>query len=349
LFGGADNAAQAQIAGIQAGQQQAAGNINTGNQALQTNYAAALQPFTQNFGTATQGVGALGNALGLNGPQGDQSALTALKTTPGYQFQLGQGQNAINAAAAAGGTLNSGNQDIALSNYNQNLAGTTYNNYVSALQPYLGAANQAATGISNVDTGLGSGLNANQNTLANLNMGANVGIGNANASADLANQSLGLGLLGGGLSALTGGLGGGLGSSLLGGLGTLGAGLTGGGVGTFNPNNFGAAPNFSLFTGSDERLKEHIEPVGELYDGQQIYRYNYIGDIKPRIGLMAQEVLEDNPGAVGDIGFGYLGVDYGKATDRAADLARFLDAAGAADYDRATNLAGELARFLEAA
>jgi hypothetical protein len=57
-------------------------NINTGNQALQTNYAAALQPFTQNFGNATQGVGALGNALGLNGPAGTQSALTALKTTP---------------------------------------------------------------------------------------------------------------------------------------------------------------------------------------------------------------------------------------------------------------------------
>jgi hypothetical protein len=213
---------------------------------------------------------------------------------------------------------------------------------VAQLQPFLGAAQNAATGISNVDTGLGSGLNANQNTLAGLNMNANVGIGNAQASADLADQSLGLGLLGGGLSALTGGLGGGL----LGGLGTLGAGLTGGGVGTFG-GNFGAAPNFSLLTGSDERLKEHIEPVGELYDGQQIYRYNYIDDLKPRIGLMAQEVAEDNPGAVGDIGFGFLGVDYGAATDRPAELARFLDAAGADDYDRATDWAGEVARFLE--
>jgi hypothetical protein len=260
--------------------------------------------------------------LGLNGPQGTQSALTALQTTPGYQFQLGQGQNAINAAAQAGGTGGSGNEALALQKFGQNLAGTTYDNYVAQLQPYLGAANSAASGIANVDTGLGSGLNANQNTLAGLNMGANVGIGNANASADLANQSLGLGLLGGGLSALTGGLGGGL----LGGLGTLGAGLTGGGVGTFG-GNFGAAPNFSLLTGSDERLKEHIEPVGELYDGQQIYRYNYIGDILPRIGLMAQEVAEEYPDAIGDIGGGYLGVNYATATDRAAELARFLDAA----------------------
>jgi hypothetical protein len=215
---------------------------------------------------------------------------------------------------------------LALQKTAQNTAAGNYNNYVAELDPYLNLANSSAGGISSVDTGLGGGLNANQNTLANLNYGANVGIGNANASADLANQSLGLGLLGGGLSALTGGLGGGLGGGLLGGLGTAGAALTGGGVGTFG-GNFGAAPNFSLLTGSDERLKEHIEPVGELYDGQQIYRYNYIGDLKPRIGLMAQEVAEDNPDAVGDIGFGFLGVDYGAATDRAAELARFLDAA----------------------
>ena len=147
----------------------------------------------------------------------------------------------------------------------------------------------------------------------------------ANASADLADQSLGLGLLGGGISALTGGLGGGLGGSLLGALGTGGAALTGGGIGNFN-GNFGAAPSFSLWP-SDERLKENIEPVGELYDGQQIYRYNYLTDIMPHIGLMAQEVAEDNPGAVGDIGLGFLGVDYARATDRAAELARFLDAA----------------------
>lgn len=60
----------------------------------------------------------LGNVLGLNGPAGNQSALAALKSTPGYQFQLQQGNNAINAAAAAGGTLNSGNQQLALANYN---------------------------------------------------------------------------------------------------------------------------------------------------------------------------------------------------------------------------------------
>jgi hypothetical protein len=46
---------------------------------------------------------------------------------------------------------------------------------------------------------------------------------------------------------------------------------------------------------------------------------------------------------------GWLAVNYERATDHAADLARFLDAAGPADYGRATNRAAELARFLDAA
>ena len=74
---------------------QATGNINQGNQALTTNYAAALSPFTTNLGASQQGVGALGNALGLNGPAGTQSALTALQMTPGYQASLGAGNAGV--------------------------------------------------------------------------------------------------------------------------------------------------------------------------------------------------------------------------------------------------------------
>lgn len=144
---------------------------------------------------------------------------------------------------------------------------------------------------------------ANLTHMGDLEFQGQTGIGNAQASAHLANQGMGMGLLGGitkGLTSAIPGLGAAAGgSSILG----------------------------SLLTGSDERLKENIEPVGELYDGQQIYRYNYIDDIKPHIGLMAQEVQESNPHAVGDIGGGYLGVNYALATDRAAELARFLDAA----------------------
>lgn len=100
----------------------------------------------------------------------------------------------------------------------------------------------------------------------------------------------------------------GLGTSLLG-LGTGGGASLGGGL-------------LKGLIGSDERMKENIEPVGELHDGQRIYRYNYKGDDKTQIGLLAQEVLAHQPGAVGELpgGGGLLGVDYDKATDKAAGL-----------------------------
>lgn len=65
---------------------------------------------------------------------------------------------------------------------------------------------------------------------------------------------------------------------------------------------------------SDERLKENITQVGETNDGQPIYRYNYKGDPRTQIGLLAQEVEKDHPEAVGESD-GYKTVDYKKATD----------------------------------
>lgn len=67
---------------------------------------------------------------------------------------------------------------------------------------------------------------------------------------------------------------------------------------------------------SDERLKENIKKVGETNDGQPIYRYNYKGDQRTQIGLLAQDVEKDHPEAVGLAG-GYKTVDYKKATEDA--------------------------------
>jgi hypothetical protein len=76
----------------------------------------------------------------------------------------------------------------------------------------------------------------------------------------------------------------------------------------------------NLFMLSDETTKEDIKPVGELYDGQQVYSYRYKDDPTPQIGLMAQEVEEVAPEAVADFG-GVKGVRYDLATKLAAALA----------------------------
>jgi hypothetical protein len=47
-------------------------------------------------------------------------------------------------------------------------------------------AQNTASGIGGIQTGLGNQLNANQNTIGNANYGAYTSIGNANANADLA-------------------------------------------------------------------------------------------------------------------------------------------------------------------
>lgn len=311
IFGTQDqtNAANAQIAGLTAGNTQATGNINSGIGAINTGYSAALQPFMQNFGTANAGVDQLKNVLGFGGPTGTSSALNTLQQTPGFQFQKTQGDSAITAADAASGKTASGNEALALSNYNQGLAGTTYQNYVNSLLPFMGAAGTAASGIANVNTGQANATAGQYDTLAGLNYGTQTGIGNANANADLAGLNAS-----GNFWNLLGGLGG---------MKTSGGGTVGGnaisGIGSGLSSLAG-----SIF--SDERLKEDIEKVGELYDGSNVYRYNYIGDATPRIGLMAQEVEKTQPDAVVEIG-GYKAVDYSKATQYAADLAKFLEAA----------------------
>jgi len=55
----------------------------------------------------------------------------------------------------------------------------------------------------------------------------------------------------------------------------------------------------SIYAASDRRLKDNIEPIGKLFDGQKVYRYNLKGDDKTQIGLMAQEVEKRHPDAVG--------------------------------------------------
>jgi hypothetical protein len=55
----------------------------------------------------------------------------------------------------------------------------------------------------------------------------------------------------------------------------------------------------AIFAASDRRLKDNIEPIGKLFDGQKVYRYNLKGDDEKQIGLMAQEVEKRYPDAVG--------------------------------------------------
>lgn len=74
------------------------------------------------------------NALGLNGAGGNAAATNAFQAGPGYQFQLGQGLDAVARNANAAGMVASGNQLTAAQEYGSGLANQEYGNWLKNLQ-----------------------------------------------------------------------------------------------------------------------------------------------------------------------------------------------------------------------
>ncbi|HMH29051.1 MAG TPA: hypothetical protein VK580_10725 [Steroidobacteraceae bacterium] len=161
---------------------------NTTANAANAGAAAQLQMFntTQaNFAPQVQlGQGAanmLGNIYGIGGvggpagstPSGNSpnANYSSFYNTPGYQFSLTQGQNAINRAASANGSLYSSNTLGALGSYTAGAASTQYNSYINQLLSMAGLGNAASSGTGAAATATGAGV---ANSLMNA--------GNANAS-----------------------------------------------------------------------------------------------------------------------------------------------------------------------
>lgn len=63
---------------------------------------------------------------------------------------------------------------------------------------------------------------------------------------------------------------------------------------------------------SDRRLKKNIKKLRELSDGLGVYKFHYVDDTGPFIGVMADEVAKLRPEALGPVINGYSTVDYAK-------------------------------------
>jgi hypothetical protein len=271
LFGGNTGGSQAatqaallqQIAATQAnGDLQTAANNATAD--FSTNY---FNPYTATGNNANT---MYANALGLNGASGNTAANNAFETSPGYNFQLQQGTQAVDRSAAQGGAFGSGNAAIALQNYGQGQAQQQYSNWLNNLNGLNSQGLQAAAGqtgveqsLANIQTGLGQNqanviTGAANNAAQGLTAGANADMtANNQAQANL-------------FSALAGGA------------------------------NLGA----KLYS-SDENDKTDITKLGEDENGQTLYAYRYRGDPKsyPKVvGPMAQDIEKKNPAAVKKIG-----------------------------------------------
>lgn len=128
---------------------------------------------------------------------------TDLTSDPGYKFQLQQGDQAATRSATAAGQGNSGNLDTALSQYNQGLAGTTFNNaYNRALTTFQtnrqNTLQPLSTLINAGQTATGQYNTAQQNfgnTTSTNDIYGGTYVGNAgiNASKSIADLLLGIG------------------------------------------------------------------------------------------------------------------------------------------------------------
>ena len=103
------------------------------SQGYLNNALGAYTPLSNLAGQYRQGTDLYLNALGVNGAEGTQAARDAFTSSPGYQFSLDQGLDAINRRRAVGGMSNSGNADIDALKFGQGLASQDYGNWLSSL------------------------------------------------------------------------------------------------------------------------------------------------------------------------------------------------------------------------
>jgi hypothetical protein len=133
-----------------------------------SNVTAAEQPYQSLGSTSANHLSDL-LSKGFTAP-----TLADAEATPGFQFRLKEGTDAINRNAAATGTLMTGNTGKALTDYGQNLAESTYSDdYNRALQTYMGNVNPLLQGTQLGLSSTGQLTNANlttAGTTANIDM-----------------------------------------------------------------------------------------------------------------------------------------------------------------------------------
>lgn len=128
------------------------------------------------------------DALGLNGPEGQARARSAMDDSLASRFELEQGLEAINRGRAArgGGTVSGGNIDRDTQLFGQNLAHSRSRDYLDRLQgfvaPQLQATGAAAEGRAGVLGNL-AGLFGQE-----AGLGERLGLSRAQIAAETANR-----------------------------------------------------------------------------------------------------------------------------------------------------------------
>lgn len=170
---------------------QSGANVNAATGQANGTLQSLLNGQNQNLASGIQS-GVQGNTslqqYAASNPQFNfQPTQQQLENTPGYQFQLQQGENAITNSAAAQGLSQGGSTLAALTQYGQGLAGTYYQNAFNNAQSQF-QTNQNAT-LGNLSALIGSGNTANAQSLG---AATTLGAPQASNTINAANTNAGL-------------------------------------------------------------------------------------------------------------------------------------------------------------
>lgn len=127
------------------------------------------------------GFGSLGGLM--NGGTDYAARLPALEKTPGFQFRMNQGVQALDRSAAAKGTLLTGGHLKDLTEFGQGLASTEYGNEFGRMFGLAGLGQQAAGALGQYGTSYGSNLTDLTTGTGNARANAAIGQGNAFSGA----------------------------------------------------------------------------------------------------------------------------------------------------------------------
>lgn len=130
-----------------------------GNSQLHVQPDGSVRPGAANALTndRTDGGAAASGSYGYAAPQSTGNRqLDALQTSPGYQFRMQEGMNALETGAAARGGILSGGHIRGATRYAQNYASNEYNNRFNQLQAHAGGGQTAAANNQNAGNALSS-------------------------------------------------------------------------------------------------------------------------------------------------------------------------------------------------
>ena len=206
----AQKAAGYQIGGLQKGRVQAYKQIDKGQADYTGQSDKALGYYDQLDQTGTSANRTYADALGLNGADAAAAARSSYTQTPGYDFQMEQGLQALDRQRAAAGSLASGGASADAMRYAMGQADADYNSWLDRLGGLNDQYGQTTGARAAITTTLGDRLYGTGMAKGQIGWNTETGIGSALAEQEMNKYNVG----GNQLGAIMGGAS--LGARLLG-------------------------------------------------------------------------------------------------------------------------------------